>query len=92
MPGSADLPGTIARGCHLLDVAQAHVDARQDREATRVLSEAQALAPVWFRHQGVARVLVPELLEQQHRLTRPLRELALAPGIGGYASYYRQQN
>ncbi|MGH3121347.1 MAG: helix-turn-helix domain-containing protein, partial [Streptosporangiaceae bacterium] len=62
-----DLPGTISRGRHLLDVAQAHADARHGTEATAVLAKASALAPVWFRHQGVARVLVSELLEQQHR-------------------------
>ena len=87
-----DLPGTISRGRHLLDVAQAHVDARHSREATTVLSEARALAPVWFRHQGVARVLVSELLDQQNRLTRPLRELAEATEASGYARYFRQQD
>jgi hypothetical protein len=84
-----DLPGTISQGRHLLDVAQAHVDARHDKEATQVLSEAHALAPMWFRHQGIARVLVAELLEQQHRLTRPLRDLAMATDVGGYTPYYR---
>jgi transcriptional regulator with XRE-family HTH domain len=87
-----DLPGTISRGRHLLDVAQAHVDAGHGGEATRVLAEAHALAPVWFRHQGVSRVLVSELLEQQRRLTGPLRELAMATDAGGYAAYYRQED
>lgn len=86
-----DLPGTISRGRHLLDVAQAHVDARHGADATAALAEAHALAPVWFRHQGVARVLVSELLERQHRLTGPLRELAIATDADGYARYYRQQ-
>jgi transcriptional regulator with XRE-family HTH domain len=85
----ADLPGTISRGRHLLDVAQAHVDARHGGAAVAVLSQARQMAPVWFRHQGVARQLVSELLERQQRLTRPLRELAAATDAEGYARYYR---
>jgi hypothetical protein len=87
-----DLPGTISRGRHLLDVAQAHVDARHGTEATTALANAHALAPVWFRHQGVARILVSELLEQQRRLTGPLRELATVTDAGGYAPYYRRED
>jgi ATP/maltotriose-dependent transcriptional regulator MalT len=87
-----DLPGTISRGRHLLDVAQAHVDARHGQAATSVLTEAHKLAPVWFRHQGVARVLVSELLEQQNRLSASLRELASATEVGGFAPYYRQSS
>lgn len=85
-----DLPGIISRGRHLLDVAQAHLDAHHHQAATATLAEAHSLAPVWFRHQGVARVLVSELLEQQNRLTGPLRELASATQAGGYAPYFRQ--
>jgi transcriptional regulator with XRE-family HTH domain len=85
-----DLPGAISRGRHLLDVAQAHVDARQGKAATAVLTQAHSLAPIWFRHQGVAKVLVSELLEQQNRLTRSLRELASVTEAGGHAPYYRQ--
>lgn len=85
----AELPGTISRGRHLLDVAQAHVDARHGGAAVAVLSQARQMAPVWFRHQGVARELVAELLERQQRLTRPLRELAAATDADGYARYYR---
>jgi hypothetical protein len=88
---TGDLPGTISQGRHLLDVAQAHVDARHATEATTVLADAHALAPVWFRHQGVARILVSELLEQQRRLTGPLRELATVTDAGGYAPYYRRE-
>jgi DNA-binding XRE family transcriptional regulator len=85
-----DLPGTISRGRHLLDVAQAHVDANHAQAATKALTDARRLAPAWFRHQGVARILVLELLEQQKRLTRNLRELAAATDADGYARYYRQ--
>jgi transcriptional regulator with XRE-family HTH domain len=84
-----DLPGAISRGRHLLDVAQAHVDARHGGAAVAVLSQARQTAPVWFRHQEVARLLVSELLERQQRLTRPLRELAAATDADGYARYYR---
>jgi hypothetical protein len=85
----AELPGTISRGRHLLDVAQAHVDARHGGAAVTVLIQARQMAPVWFRHQGVARQLVSELLERQQRLTRPLRELAAATDAEGHARYYR---
>jgi len=85
-----DLPGTISRGRHLLDVAQAHLDAGHAKAATSVLTEARGMAPAWFRHQGVARLLVSDLLEQQKRLTRTLRELAAATDAEGYARYYRQ--
>ena len=69
-----ELPGTIARGRHLLDVAQAQVDARHSQAATATLARARTMAPVWFRHQGIARSLVAELCEQQRRLTPQLRE------------------
>jgi transcriptional regulator with XRE-family HTH domain len=86
------LPGTISRGRHLLDVAQAHVDARQGQAATATLNRARAMAPVWFRHQGVARSLVLELCEQQRRLTPALRELATSIDPEGYAPYHRHEN
>jgi len=85
-----DLPGTISRGRHLLDVAQAHLDAHHGQAATATLAEAHHLAPVWFRHQGVARTLVSELLEQETRLTPALRDLASATEASGYVPYFRQ--
>jgi transcriptional regulator with XRE-family HTH domain len=83
-----DLAG-ISYGRHLLDVAQAHTDARQPAAATAVLTQARTLAPVWFRHQGVARCLVADLCEQQKRLSPPLRELANALDPHWYAPYHR---
>jgi transcriptional regulator with XRE-family HTH domain len=83
-----DLEG-ISHGRHLLDVAQAHTDARHSQAATAVLSQARALAPVWFRHQGIARVLVNDLCEQQKRLSAPLRDLAASVDPDWYAPYHR---
>jgi transcriptional regulator with XRE-family HTH domain len=84
-----DLTG-ISYGRHLLDVAQAHADARHPAAATAVLTQARALAPVWFRHQGVARSLVSDLVEQQKRLSPALRELAASVDQHWYAPYYRR--
>jgi transcriptional regulator with XRE-family HTH domain len=67
---------TIAYGRHLVDKAQAQVDAGYDRAAERTLTEAHELSAVWFRHQGPARSLVARLREQQTRLTPGLRQLA----------------
>jgi transcriptional regulator with XRE-family HTH domain len=86
-----DLAG-ISYGRHLLDVAQAHTDARHTQAATAVLAQARAQAPVWFRHQGIARILVDDLVEQQKRLSSPLRELAAAIDPDWYAPYHRLTN
>jgi transcriptional regulator with XRE-family HTH domain len=86
-----DLAG-ISQGRHLLDVAQAHTDARHAQAATAVLSQARALAPVWFRHQGIARILVNDLVEQQKRLSSPLRDLATSVDPDWYAPYHRPAN
>lgn len=87
-----ELPGIISQGRHLLDVAQAHVDARHGQTATATLTRARTMAPVWFRHQGVARSLVLELCEQQRRLTPALRELATSIDPDWYAPYHRHEN
>ncbi|WP_406313336.1 helix-turn-helix domain-containing protein [Streptosporangium sp. NBC_01639] len=65
----------ISYGRHLLDVAQAHFDARRHATAVQRLQEAQALSPVWFRHQGVARSLVREIREEEMRLSPAVRLL-----------------
>jgi len=72
----------ISYGRHLLDVAQAHTDARQIDRAVEVLLEARDLAPVWFRHQAPARSLVSGLAERQTRLSPALRELVASVSIG----------
>ncbi len=80
----------ISYGRHLLDVAQAHTDARHPKAATAVLTQARALAPVWFRHQGIARSLITDLCEQQKRLSPALRELAASVDPYWYAPYHRR--
>jgi transcriptional regulator with XRE-family HTH domain len=70
-----DLQG-ISHGRHLLDVAQAHVEARHRRAALERLQEARDLSPVWFRHQGVARSLVRDIREEETRPSPAIRSLA----------------
>jgi transcriptional regulator with XRE-family HTH domain len=65
----------IARGRHLIDVAQAQVDLDRTADAVGTLEQAKALSPVWFRHQGPARALVADLAERQRRLSPALRDL-----------------
>ncbi|MGW0450451.1 helix-turn-helix domain-containing protein [Streptosporangium sandarakinum] len=69
-----DLLG-ISYGRHLLDVAQAHLDARHRQAAVERLQEARALSPVWFRHQGVARSLVREIRKEERRPSPTVRSL-----------------
>jgi hypothetical protein len=66
---------TISYGRHLLDVAQAQVDSRRDDKAVGVLHEAKVLAPVWFRHQPVARNLVTEIRDRKARPSGALLDL-----------------
>jgi transcriptional regulator with XRE-family HTH domain len=87
--GPGDLNG-ISYGRHLLDVAQAHTDARHPAAATAVLTQARAMAPVWFRHQGVARSLVAELYEQTKRVSPALRDLGASLDPNWYAPYQRR--
>ncbi|HEV7935863.1 MAG TPA: helix-turn-helix domain-containing protein [Actinomadura sp.] len=71
----------ISHGRHLLDVAQAHTDARQHRAAVMRLQEARDGAPVWFRHQGIARSLVRDIREAETRLSPTIRSLARSVGL-----------
>lgn len=80
----------ISYGRHLLDVAQAHTDARHSRAAVAVLTKARAIAPVWFRHQGIARSLVNDLYEQEKRVSPALRDLGASVDPDWYAPYYRR--
>jgi transcriptional regulator with XRE-family HTH domain len=77
---TSDLP-LIARGHHLLDMAQVHLDARQPRAAERQLLGARELSPVWFRHQGAARNLVAEVREKLTRPSPVIRKLARDVGL-----------
>ncbi|MDP4510031.1 hypothetical protein [Nonomuraea turcica] len=75
-----DLQG-IAYGRHLLDVAQAHLDARHRKTATERILEARATSQVWFRHQAVARDLVESIREEEARHSPAVRSLAHSLGI-----------
>lgn len=77
---SGDLTG-ISYGRHLLDVAQAHADAKHRRTSVERLQEARSMSPVWFRHQGVARSLVREIRETETRPSPAIRSLAKALAI-----------
>lgn len=72
----------ISYARHLLDVALVHMDARQPQAAEARLEEARRLAPVWFRHQGVARTLVADVRETLTRPSPTIRRLADAVGLG----------
>ncbi|WP_274386206.1 helix-turn-helix domain-containing protein [Streptosporangium sp. KLBMP 9127] len=77
-------PGDLLRikyGRHLIDLAQAHVDAQQPRAAAARLEEAQALSPVWFRHMEVARSLVADVRELESRPSPAVRSLARSVGL-----------
>lgn len=71
----------ISWGAHHLDVAQACVEARKYRQATGALLTACEVSPQWFRHQGIARGLVRELVERERRLTGPLKRLQSVTGV-----------
>jgi hypothetical protein len=72
----------ISYGRHLLDVAQAHADAKHRRAAIELLQEARGMSPVWFRHQNVARSLVREIREIETRPSPAIRSLARSLAIG----------
>jgi hypothetical protein len=65
----------ISYGRHLLDVAQAHVDARHHATAVQRLVEARAVSSVWFRHQRIAQSLVTEIREAEMRTSPAVRSL-----------------
>jgi transcriptional regulator with XRE-family HTH domain len=88
--GPGDLTG-ISWGRHLLDVAQAHVDAHHPKAAVTALNRARTVSPTWFRHQGVARSLVDNLYEQERRVSPELRELGASVDPKWYAPYYRHE-
>jgi transcriptional regulator with XRE-family HTH domain len=71
----------ISWGRHLIDVAQAQVYARDLRGAESTLTEAEGVSTEWFRHQGPARTLVAELLEDTRRVSPSLRRLARSAGV-----------
>ncbi|GGK92071.1 hypothetical protein Sme01_54500 [Sphaerisporangium melleum] len=71
----------ISYGRHLLDKAHAQADAGYGRAAATTLTDAAALSPVWFRHQGPARSLVERLREEETKLSTDLRRLVKLTGV-----------
>ena len=71
----------VSWGAHHLDVAQALTDAGRYRQATGALLTACQVSSQWFRHQGIARGLVRELVERERRLTGPLKRLQAVTGV-----------
>ena len=66
----------VEYGRHLLDIAAAQAQTRHTERAVATLQRARGISPTWFRHQGVARYLVADLVERQQRLSSGLRDLA----------------
>jgi transcriptional regulator with XRE-family HTH domain len=77
-----DLAGT-AYGRHLIDVAQAQVDVRDLRAAETTLQEAESLSRRSFRHQGPARTVVGELVEEMAHVSPELRRMARSVDVEG---------
>ncbi|OLF07717.1 transcriptional regulator [Actinophytocola xinjiangensis] len=79
LPRDAALP-LASRARHLADVAMAHLRlGHGDRALTTILSMEQ-LAPDWIEYQALPRQMVSELVEQERRVSAPLRELAIRLG------------
>jgi transcriptional regulator with XRE-family HTH domain len=66
----------ISCGAHLIDVALAQTDARRRRDAVSTLVQARQMSPTWFRHQGLARSIVSDLIDAKQQLSPALRGLA----------------
>lgn len=66
----------ISYGAHLIDVALAQADARRRRDAVGTLVQARQMSPTWFRHQGLARSIVSDLIDAKQQLSPALRGLA----------------
>ena len=71
----------VAYGRHLLDVGQAQVELRLYDPAIITMERAREVSPEWFRHQGVARSVVADLVARRRHVTPILRRLARAVGV-----------
>ena len=79
---TAHLPSIERRVHHLLDVAQGYGQWRKDHETIDALLEAEQLAPQEVYYQPAVQKLVADLLQREHRTTKPrLRKLATRMGI-----------
>jgi transcriptional regulator with XRE-family HTH domain len=61
----------VARGRHLLDVAQAHTWQGQYTEAVQALTKVHSMAPEWMRYQVHAREVVRQLQQDKGRRRLP---------------------
>ncbi|MEU1312570.1 helix-turn-helix transcriptional regulator [Streptomyces cinnamoneus] len=61
----------VARGRHLLDVAQAHTWDGRYAEAVHTLTKVHAMAPEWMRYQVHAREVVRQIQESKGRRRLP---------------------
>ncbi|WP_344131195.1 hypothetical protein [Luedemannella flava] len=70
------------RNRHLLDVAFAQVDTRRYTEATQTLTTVLRAAPLWLRHQRLARDIVASLVALRRRaISRELTDLTRITGV-----------
>jgi transcriptional regulator with XRE-family HTH domain len=70
------LPVPERRAHHLIDVATAHGQSRQDREAVRLVLAAEKLAPEEVRLPPTSRALIADILHRAPVVGDDLRELA----------------
>jgi hypothetical protein len=66
----------------LIDVARAHAQRRQIRDAVAALIQAEAITPEQVRGHDLVRQLVSDLLTMQDPPTSELRDLAERLTIG----------
>jgi hypothetical protein len=70
------LPVPERRAHHLLDVARAHEQCKQDSEAVELVLAAEQLAPEEVRLRPAARAMVSDILHRAPVVGHELRELA----------------
>jgi transcriptional regulator with XRE-family HTH domain len=71
-----DIPSPERRARYLIDLARAYGQIGKDVAATRVLTEADGLAPVYVRNHVMSRELVSVLMERSRSVPGALRVLA----------------
>ncbi len=79
LPRDAALP-LATRARHLADVALSQQRLGQHERALSTVLAMEQLAPDWIKYQTLPRQIVAELIEEQRRISAPLRELALRIG------------
>jgi hypothetical protein len=79
MPTDARLP-LASRARHLADVALAQLRLGYGGRALNTILSMEQMAPDWIAYQSLPRQIVAELVEQERRVSPPLRELAIRLG------------